>query len=170
MVLTSVSPDSPAPRGSAGRCVLRLRHSLCQQGWFYKSGSLRTARQEVRVIQIQMGNRVFAGLSPELQPSCKDKYVAEEELLPLNRLGGLCTKRYHTIPVTVVPSDWRLRHHSGWKTKRFSAKNLQRCCALAGQLFLFFFDLSSMPLFFPTPTIKHFPLTLCRALLKKSLV
>lgn len=79
-------------------------------------------------------------------------------------------KRYHICQATAVLSDWRLHHHSDWKTKKFSAKNPQRCSVLASQLVLFFLDLSSIHLLFPTLTIKHFPLTLCRALLKKSLV
>ena len=66
--------------------------------------------------------------------------------------------------------DWQLHHHSGWKTKRFSATNPHRHSVLAGHLVLFFFDLSFMHLFFLIITIKHFPLTLCRALLKKGLV
>lgn len=56
------------------------------------------------------------------------------------------------------------------RRRRFLLRNPQRCSVLAGQLLLFFFDLSSMHLLFPTHAIKHFPLTLCRALLKKSLV
>lgn len=55
-------------------------------------------------------------------------------------------------------------------TKRLSAKNSQRHSVVAGQLVLFFFDPSPMPLVFPTLTIKHFPLTQCRALLKENLV
>lgn len=158
---------------------------LCGLGELSGSSTVPTSRDNLTIPQLwglyfrrqshtrtnTNGNQVLAELSPKSQPGTRLywQYMAEE-LLPLSWLEALDTKRYHIYQVTAALSDWRLHHHGGWKTKRFSAKNPQRCSVLASQLLLFFFDLSPVHLLFPTLTIKHFPLTLCRALLKKGLV